>query len=737
MAISNFEQEIEKECERILTKEQTLGKTLMQPYTYNNSGSRKILYCIQLEHALPLLRPEIPYLQTGYENKFGDYSSSVVRSDDEYEVVGKISKFENKPNHYYILLMRNTITNELGMVERIMYKHNTETYGYLYNNSILDSLEIGHEVHKNELFKCSESFDEYGNRCDGVNLLTTYVATDKSMEDGFIISKSAQKKLGSPLIKKVQVNINGNDVPLNIHGNSDNYKSFPDIGETIENGVLCCLRRDNADESFYTQTWENLQKIMTSDDKYTVKGKVIDIDIFTNIPEEIKEKATHTQLYHYYHEKRKFLLELVTTVESAMKKYNCSGMSYDLSKLYNKAIKELDEKKYIRDNKVYNGTIVEFTVLEYNYPDVGDKLSNRCGGKGVISEIKDDEDMIKLDNGQHVEIYLNQATTVNRLNAMQLKEITLSMMSQRIVEYIGTDILDVDESFELILEFLKIVSPTEYWQLKNTLESMYGYNDKDFFLASIVDDGKIYLSTRPMSDMLSLDDIAKIYEKFPWIKQYTGYSPIVDSNGNVRYIQSIRPFTAGYMYFYRLKQYAEEKFSVTNLASTNLKNENTKSKASKNYRATHKNTPIQFGNMESGDLGHLGMDVFVKNLLIYSLSPKQRERMEALWTEDPYEINIELGDDCKNRSVEILNARLKTIGLRLEFIKIPKQRKPLVSFPTVTFGLRTLNGRLPMLSFDNENGGTFNMQQLMEIFDKANEAMKKKQVEFPILEFDD
>ena len=377
--IYNFDEEMKQEIDRIAVKEEILGKTLMQPFVANNSGSRKILFSIQLEHSLPLLAPEVPYIQTGYENQFGDHSSSIIKANDDFEVVDKIIKFQERPNHHYYLLMRNKSTNELDMVERVSYNHITESYGYLYNNSILDQLEPGHEVHKDEILRRSEAFDEAGNRCDGVNLLTAYIAMEKTMEDGIIISKSAQKKLGSPLLKKVSVIINDNDIPLNLHGDDNYYKAFPEVGEEIDGGILCCLRRDVKEEALFTQSWDNLKKIMTSDDKITVEGKVIDIDVFTNAADVLKEKSTNEQLLKYYNEKRRFLYEFTQSVQNAMRRYGCSRMSYGLEKMYDISLKELDEHKYLRESKVYSGTLIEFIVLENNYPHIGDKLSNRYG----------------------------------------------------------------------------------------------------------------------------------------------------------------------------------------------------------------------------------------------------------------------------------------------------------------------------------------------------------------------
>lgn len=682
--IYNFDEEMKQEIERIGVKEEILGKTLMQPFVANNSGSRKILFSIQLEHSLPLLRPEVPYIQTGYENSFGDYSSSIIRAKEDFEVVDKIIKFQEKPNHHYYLLMRNKETNELDIIERVSYNHITESYGYLYNNSILDQLEPGHEVGKDEILRRSEAFDESGNRCDGVNLLTAYVAMEKTMEDGIIISESAQKKLGSPLLKKVSVIINDNDIPLNLHGDDTYYKAFPEVGEEIDGGILCCLRRDIKEEALFTQSWDNLKKIMTSDDKITVEGKVIDIDIFTNAADVLKEKSTNEQLLKYYNEKRRFLYEFTQSVQNAMRKYGCTRMSYELEKIYDISLKELDEHKYLRENKVYSGTLIEFIVLEENYPHIGDKLSNRYGGKGVIADIIPDELMARTETGEIVDLYFNQSTCVNRLNDGQLKEQSISMISKRLIDYIAdkNDTISPDESMAMILEFLRIISPAQYTELSN----MWAYlsdDDKEFFLDSIIEDNALLLSIKPLTESISLDSLDEVYKTFPWIDQYKMLVPIKSSNGQYRMVESRRKITCGYLYIYRLKQYAEEKFSVTNLSATNIRNENTRSKANKNYRSTHQNTPIMFGGMESGDMAHLGMETFVTALLIYALSPQARDETEDLWTKDAFDIDIRLGPDCKNRSVEVINTYFKEIGLRLVFEKQYKQIKTPITFATM------------------------------------------------------
>ena len=71
---------------------------------------------------------------------------------------------------------------------------------------------------------------------------------------------------------------------------------------------------------------------------------------------------------------------------------------------------------------------------------------------------------------------------------------------------------------------------------------------------------------------------------------------------------------------------------------------------------------------------HLGVEEVIVNLLLVSLAPKARREVGRQLTEGPiFDIDIKLPEDASNRSVEILNAYLLTIGLRLVFIKIPKR----------------------------------------------------------------
>lgn len=704
-----------KEVEsRIFNQEEVLGKGLMQPFSNTNSGSRKIMFAVHREHNLPLIHSEVPIVATGYENEFGHNSSSFIKAESDYQVLCKLPKFSKFPDYHYWAILLDIHTKQLHTVERISYRHITETYGYQYNNNFLDTLKCDDYISKGQVVKKSTSFDDYNNRMDGVNLTTAYISCDTTMEDGIILSESAAKKFDSPLFKKVPIIVNDNDILLNLYGDNDNYSSFPNIGEEVKQGLLCAIRREKRDETLFTQSYNRLKDIMMSDDKFTVEGEIVDINIYCNKPENLETSYHNNQMKYYYDENIRFCNLVISTVRPLLedKKYT---MSYDLQKLYYTCEDIVAGKQYYKD-RPFSNIIMEIIVLEKNVIREGDKLSDRYGGKGVISKIVPDHLMPRLDNGEYVEILYNSSTCVNRVNPGQLFETSITHIGSRIIDFICTNTLDTIEGMELIYKYLKKLNPEQADYLFHATMHM---EDEELaqYIGSICADSGIMISLKPVSDSLDLDKLKALYLEFPWATQCKITVPMTDSNGNIRYIEARRSIVCGKKYIYRLKQYAEEKFSVTSLSATNIRNENSRSKANKVYKGLFTKTPIRFGDMETGDMAHLGMETVIVNLMLHSTSPHGRRMAEDLLTGDPFDIDIKLDEDAKNRSVEILDVYLKTMGLKLTFEKVYKNRQSPILKHTINKMKRPLQHPLYKLHPD-------------EVYD-SERIVKLKEIERP------
>jgi len=669
---------LHEEIERapLPTLDHMLGKGSMMPFNSSNSGSRKLMFGINLEHMCPIIDPDVPVVETGYEFQFGQYSSSFTVANDEYEILAIIPKFKYKPkgHNFYIMVDSH---GQMDVVESCSYKHLTESYGYLYATSPIDSMTVGSVIAPGTPLLRSTSFDDYGNRMDGKNLTILYDSSEQTMEDGIRISESCAQKLSSPLVHKIRVAINDNDIPLNIYGTRDLYKIFPDIGEKIKHSIVMAYRREKKEESLFSQSYDRLMDLIISDEKIFCSGTIVDIDVYSNDPSKL-DSVYHSQLKFYYDQQVEFAKSIVSVVDHYVND-GCT-MKYDLQKLYHKCIGIINGKQYFNE-RVYSGINLDITVIETIPVLTGDKLTNRYGGKGVVSEIRPDHLMPKTYDGEVIDIQANSYGIYGRENLGQLFELTVTSVGRELLKYWGEESVTTADCLQMYLDYLEIVAPSQFEEAQFLFEN----KSDDFiseFIGSMVIDGRINVCINPVSENMNIDKVAALYRKFPWIEQQHVQVPLPDSNGKIQYVSSRRPVVVGDVYYYRLKQYAKEKFSVTSLSATNIRNENSRNKASKVYKALYSRTPIRFGDMEIGNMLHLGPEITIQMLMLYATSPLARQLYESLMTNDPFEVDIKLDDTSSNRNAEIVEVYLKTIGKRIEFRKIPKKiNTPIKTYP--------------------------------------------------------
>lgn len=371
----DFSSKVEDAVKDITMPEQLLGAGLMIPFCNTNSSSRLIMASTHRTHALQLLNPEKAIIQTGYEIRYGDYSSSISKADRTYEVIAKVSKFSSAPNHHYWLILRDVNSNYLDIQERISYEPETESYGFLYNNEYMDNLNVRDIIPEGTIVQKSLAFDKYNNRAEGRNFNTIYLSLDDNMEDSVIMSDKAAGMLTSPLVKPVEIMINDNDIPLNLYGDDHTYKSFPDIGEDVKNSNLIALRKERKDEAYYTQSVDRLRQIIMSDEIKQVNGKVVDIDIYCNNP-DILDTYYYGQFRFYYND----LVRMSTEVYQLILPYVSQGykLSYDLEKFYANAKRVCNRDQYM-DKRTFSNILLKITVLEELKMNPGDKVANRYG----------------------------------------------------------------------------------------------------------------------------------------------------------------------------------------------------------------------------------------------------------------------------------------------------------------------------------------------------------------------
>ena len=658
--------------------EKMIGVGLNMPFEAENSAARKNMYSSQYQQHVCLVEPEVPYISTAYENKFGQHSSAFIKSDRLWHVFAKVEKFSNKPGHHYFLILMDD-NNNMDVLERVSYCHDTETYGFLYDNTFLDSLQVGSVIQKDDTMKKSISFDEFDNYRAGKNLNAMYVAEPSTTEDAIKVSIGASYKLARTAFKRVTVLINDNDIPLNLNGDCNSYKFIPDIGEEVKNGILCGTRTEKNDESFFAQSAERLRTTMINDITFKASGTVVDIDVYCNKDiTSFSNSIYEGQLAFYINDNKRFCQEIVNLLHNFIDNTDYHK-SFTLSALYTMCEDVVKGKQYYKDN-IFSNIIVEITLYEKAPLQVGDKITSRYGGKGVISEIVPDDEMPKIyGTDTTVDLIWNIATCFNRENIGQLFELSCNFISRNLVQLMLTNCFDVSQCIEIIRNYYEHLSPT----FAKAFIDDIGSRNLDSYEIAMADeyplvevgnmitedmDG-LYVALKPISEILTFEKLLDMYSDYSYMTPVFLSIPIKGSRGQVRYVKSQKPCIVAKQYIYRMKQNAEEKHSATALSATNIRNMNSKSKASKMFMSVHSNTPIRFGEMEGNIFKAMGAEIDVMNMMIYSNSPIGRRDANQMLTS--YTFDVKLSEDAKSRSAEILNSIIKAMGARFEFKKIP------------------------------------------------------------------
>lgn len=93
-------------------------------------------------------------------------------------------------------------------------------------------------------------------------------------------------------------------------------------------------------------------------------------------------------------------------------------------------------RDFVIDSKSYKVVYtIEVRLIQYNRLKIGDKLTNRYGGKGVISKVVPTEKM-PIVNGRRIEVVLNPYSTIGRKIPSVIMEVALSNIAIKLYDLV-------------------------------------------------------------------------------------------------------------------------------------------------------------------------------------------------------------------------------------------------------------------------------------------------------------
>lgn len=256
-------------------------------------------------------------------------------------------------------------------------------------------------------------------------------------------------------------------------------------------------------------------------------------------------------------------------------------------------------------------------------------------------------------------------------------EVEINFISERIQNRLKT-LKTLKEKEELIFQFLSLVNDMEC-QFFHNMYNKYDYTEtingkkfrflspgaKEAFIQDVEEHG-FYLVRAPHKPIL-YDEIKRIYDTFDWIKPVDLYINLF----GIKNRKMMRKGVVGFEYMLVLKQTSRKNFSARSTYRINRANLPAKDTAKKTNKSSYARTPVRLSEIYALFPSISGRDLAEYNIFMRSSAIGRKSLERILDAEgNPMEIvKLKVHHKYTNANADILNARLKGIGLRIELLR--------------------------------------------------------------------
>lgn len=533
-----------------------VGINGLNPFIGAISSARSVMGASHVSQRLVINGATEKRIQTGVEAELGKYTLSVEMPND-----GTILKvIERYPtnlgkesiafNPEILVIYEIDETKEIDCFSIPLYKSMHQYFGFeLKFNSNFSMLAAGNYIKKGTIFADTPAKTEDGGYKYGIELNMCLMSHPASSEDGVLISRDVLDRLKFKIYEHRVVEFGASQYPLNLYGTVDNYKPFPDIGDKVRSdGLLVAVRDYNIStfpvdiDIFSTMEVDHIfdKPIYARDSG----GRVIDIKVITDDLDctttgMVSNLRKYSRGLYEYHKK---IVDTYKEISYRRKKKTGSAelpITPEFHRLIVESMVVTDsEQKREKDKKLTKGYRttqlddyrVEF-IIEYEItPDLGFKLSDSFGSKGVICQIAEPHEMPVDMDGNRADVVMDSGSVINRMNPARLYEMYFSAAardtSKDIREMLGLErnrtygdmtgyLMDLyvsrrdmfEKAWDTLLRFYEVLSPKQHMYFNSIpdIESIVEH------LNSIIKEG-IYLYM-PTDNEPELVDMVKTIEK--------------------------------------------------------------------------------------------------------------------------------------------------------------------------------------------------------------------------------
>jgi len=504
----------------------------ISPMLKFNSGSRMQMVCSQISQAVVPNKPDTPRILTGLEDQLATHTFG-VKAPEDLQVYAVLNKYSGgvganaiEYNPLVTVIYRSLETGKFGVFHVEAYQNQLErvheTFGFKYKfTPLMRQLTRGMTLDRGDVLSYSPTV-ENGYYSNGLNCNVAYMSVPATIEDGFEVSREFLER-ATPIATGTRVVEWGRHYyPINLYGDDRVYRPFPEIGDRIrDDGLVFALRKYDPMLDGVEMSRKELQTPDLVHDKltYGVPGARI-IDITVNTTTNEGRRTYHTpsgmedvakkyadrhaqyydrivQVYHQIRQETNYKPDLMPELQTLI--YYAMGIRP------NETVKRLESVKGRKNSiqKTYRASPMDEWRVEVMYEhrfkaDLGGKISDLAGGKGVICGVRETEDMPVDDFGNRADVLVYGKGAVARLNPGQFYEHYINAVARDVAGDIRT-MMDAGQNDRAWEHFRTLVACTSTVMEENIqdlseaekLEVLDSIYDKGIYLVIRADDEKL------------------------------------------------------------------------------------------------------------------------------------------------------------------------------------------------------------------------------------------------------
>lgn len=406
---------------------QMLGIHSQNPFAPWNSPSRSVMTTQHLPQRLIVEGLKSPTILTGLEYELAKYTIA-ERMPENGTVIAVVPRYPARAgaNNRIGFSPETTVIVEYFVepegdepgymtLDAIPIKQYTSLHQHFgFRNKpheqLSTKLNPKERIPKGFAFTNTPAVQDDGCYATGIEPMVCFLDVPGTAEDSIIVRRGYLPQMAFTVFEEIDIGFGGSDVPVNLHGDNENFKIFPDIGERIpKSGLLMAVRPVTERLGVATLGQDDLRKMdrIFDNKRYsreactdangfmtTEPGRVIDIQVIKNTENPRLPPSMAGQLEDYVTALRMYytrLLEIETRMILENKRQGGTGELKMAPRMTNLLVRaraltghgsnRFNSSLVLQEHKaVLDEYTVRFTIEHRIIPTKGQKATCFSGG---------------------------------------------------------------------------------------------------------------------------------------------------------------------------------------------------------------------------------------------------------------------------------------------------------------------------------------------------------------------